>query len=72
MRNKAVEKVTNELIEQVKKIQRPKDTICKCLSNLNLDSKQLKKVNSLRKQAQLEPISLAMTQFETSTNITNV
>lgn len=48
------------------------DTICKYLSKLNLDSKQLKKVNSLRKQAQLEPISLAMTQFEVSTNITKV
>lgn len=48
------------------------DTICKYLSKLNLDSKQLKKVNSLRKQAQLEPISLAMTHFEVSTNITKV
>ena len=48
------------------------DTIYKYLSKLNLDSKQLKKVNSLRKQAQLEPISLAMTHFEVSTNITKV
>ena len=48
------------------------DTICKYISKLNLDSKQLKKVNSLRKQAQLEPISLAMTHFEMSTNITKV
>ena len=48
------------------------DTIYKYLSKLNLDSKQLKKVNSLRKQAQLEPISSAMTHFEVSTNITKV
>ena len=48
------------------------DTIYKYLSKLNLDNKQIKKVNSLRKQAHLEPISLAMTHFEVSTNITKV
>ena len=47
-------------------------TICKYLSKFNLDNKQLRKVNSLRKQAHLEPISLAMTHFEVSTNITKV
>ena len=48
------------------------DTIYKYLSKPNLDNKQIKKVNSLRKQAHLEPISLAMTHFEVSTNITKV
>ena len=48
------------------------ETIYKYLSKLNLNNKQLKKVNSLRKLAQLEPISIAMTHFEVSTNITKV
>ena len=62
-----VHKDVHKLIHAVKP-----ETICKYLSKLNLDSKQLKKVNSLRKQAQLEPISSAMTHFEVSTNITKV
>ena len=37
-------------------------TVCKYLSILSLDSKQLKKVNNLRKQSQLEPINVAKLQ----------
>lgn len=62
-----VHKDVHKLIHAVKP-----ETICKYLSKLNLDNKQIKKVNSLRKQAHLEPISLAMTHFEVSTNITKV
>ena len=62
-----VHKDVHKLIHAVKP-----ETICKYLSKLNLANKQIKKVNSLRKQAHLEPISLAMTHFEVSTNITKV
>ena len=49
-------------------------TICKYLSILNLNNGQIKKINSLRKQAHLEPISLAMIlqNFEVSTNVMKV